>query len=205
MISNTKDPTRQKVSPSQAPILWSQAQAVCFDVDCTITKQDALDDLGEFLGKGPMVSQLTHQAMNGEMDLDQALQERLRIMEPTVDDLQDYILSNPAQGRLVDGIVNLVEELQARSIPIYLISGGFRELILPVADLLGIPRHHIYANRFVYMADDDGHIRVNGFDPTQPTSHEGVSTKLHFVVVEFCTYVFSIVVALISCRASQKP
>ncbi|KAG7369356.1 phosphoserine phosphatase [Nitzschia inconspicua] len=164
---------RQKVSPSQVPILWSQAQAVCFDVDCTITKQDALDDLAEFLGKGHAVRQITHQAMNGDMDLDLALQERLKIMAPIVDSLQDYILSNPAEGRLVDGIQELVQELQARNVPIYLISGGFRELILPVADLLKIPRNHIYANRFVYMADDDGQIRVHGFDPTEPTSHEG--------------------------------
>jgi glycerol-3-phosphate dehydrogenase (NAD+) len=172
--TTTPPPPRQKVSSSQAQILWSQAQAVCFDVDCTITKQDALDDLAEFLGKGDAVRQITHQAMNGDMDLDLALQERLHIMAPTVDDLQAYILSNPAQSRLVDGIQELVGELQARNIPIYLISGGFRELILPVADLLKIPRNHIYANRFLYMADDDGNIRVHGFDPTQPTSHEGV-------------------------------
>ena len=168
-----------KVPPSQVPVLWTQAQAVCFDVDCTITKQDALDDLAEFLGKGEQVRELTNLAMNGDMDLDEALQKRLDIMEPTVDKLTAYIASNPAQARLVPGIQDLIEELQSRKIQVFLISGGFRELILPVADLLNIPRSNIFANRFVYMSDDgDGvpdpsTIRVHSFDPTQPTSREG--------------------------------
>jgi glycerol-3-phosphate dehydrogenase (NAD+) len=171
---------RHKVPPCQVPQLWAQAQAVCFDVDCTITKQDGLDDLAEFLGKGEEVRQLTNAAMNGDMDLDTALQKRLDIMEPTVDKLTAYIQSNPALPRLVPGIQDLIKELQARKVEVFLISGGFRELILPLADVLGIPRGNIYANRFVYVADDnlDDHeyfpkIRVKGLDPSQPTSREG--------------------------------
>lgn len=170
---------RIKVPPSQVPVLWSQAQAVCFDVDCTITKQDALDDLAEFLGKGEEVRRLTNAAMDGTMDLDQALQQRLEIMEPTVDKLKAYIASNPAEARLVPGIAELIEELQSRKTQVYLISGGFRELILPVADLLKIPRQNIFANRFVYMADDDGmgSLRVKGFDKNEPTSQQGGKPK----------------------------
>ena len=171
--------TNHKVPPDQVPALWRQAQAVCFDVDCTVTKQDALDDLAAFLGKGAEVEALTAAAMDGTLDLAQALQQRLEIMEPTVEKLQAYIQSNPAQERLVPGIAELIRELQARNIAIFFISGGFRELILPVADLLGVPRANIYANRFVYMADDADPthtqlaIRVRGFDPKEPTSQQG--------------------------------
>ena len=177
--------SRPKLSHEQAVRLWKNAQAVCFDVDCTVTKQDALDNLGEFLGVGDKIRDLTNAAMDGNMDLDEALQKRVEIMEPTVDKLVAYAKSNPAQERLVPGIQALIKELQARNVAVFLISGGFRELILPVADLLQIPRNNIFANRFVYKADDqmgpDGfpRIRVRGFDRKEPTS------RPHFL---FCTY-----------------
>ena len=69
--------TNHKVPPDQVPALWRQAQAVCFDVDCTVTKQDALDDLAAFLGKGAEVEALTAAAMDGTLDLAHALQQRL--------------------------------------------------------------------------------------------------------------------------------
>lgn len=175
MPSNNK----RHLSEKQVLRLWQQAQAVCFDVDCTVTKQDALDDLAEFLGVGDQVSQLTNAAMDGRMDLDEALQKRLDIMEPTVEKLTAYVKSNPAEARLTPGIQQLIQELQARNVEVFLISGGFRELVLPVADLLGVKRENIFANRFVYMADDtigpEGYptIRVRGFDAKEPTSHEG--------------------------------
>jgi len=173
--------TSQHSRPSSEQVLrlWQSAQAVCFDVDCTITKNDALDDLAEFLGVGEKVRELTNAAMDGNMDLDEALQKRLDIMNPTVDKLASYARSNPAAGRLVPGITGLIKELHARDVEVFLISGGFRELVLPVADALEIKRENIFANRFVYMADDEigeqGYptIRVRSFDPKEPTSHEG--------------------------------
>jgi glycerol-3-phosphate dehydrogenase (NAD+) len=171
----------QRQSKEQALKLWQQANAVCFDVDCTITKQDALDNLGEFLGVGEKIRALTNAAMNGELELDAALQQRLDAMDLNMDKLVAYARSNPAADRLVTGIAALIAELKARHVAVFLISGGFRELILPVADLLSIPRANIYANRFVYMADDKVDyddtqypgIKVRGFDPTEPTSREG--------------------------------
>ncbi len=39
---------------------WREAQAVCFDVDCTVTLQDSLDLLAEFMGRGEQVASLTN-------------------------------------------------------------------------------------------------------------------------------------------------
>eukprot|EP00184_Porphyridium_aerugineum_P001568 CAMPEP_0184707014 /NCGR_PEP_ID=MMETSP0313-20130426/37054_1 /TAXON_ID=2792 /ORGANISM="Porphyridium aerugineum, Strain SAG 1380-2" /LENGTH=639 /DNA_ID=CAMNT_0027168585 /DNA_START=92 /DNA_END=2011 /DNA_ORIENTATION=- len=155
------------------------AQAFCFDVDCTLTVDDGLDSLANFLGCHDEVARITNEAMNGKMDLSEALQRRLDVMNPTVEKLVAYAKSNPAALRLVPGIRELIHELKARNIEVFLISGGFRELILPIADALQVPRTNIFANRFVYMADDepgeDGfvRIRVRGFDPKEPTSQEG--------------------------------
>jgi len=45
------------------------------------------------------------------------------------------------------GIERLVKLLQRRGVAIYLISGGFREIIIPIANLLGIPKENVFANR----------------------------------------------------------
>jgi hypothetical protein len=48
------------------------------------------------------------------------------------------------------GIPELVRRLQQRGVQVFLVSGGFHQVIDPIADLLGIPRSHVYANNILY-------------------------------------------------------
>ena len=50
----------------------------------------------------------------------------------------------------VAGIRELTQRLQERGTAVYLVSGGFRSIINPIADMLNIPRDHVYANTIVY-------------------------------------------------------
>lgn len=43
-----------------------------------------------------------------------------------------------------------MKELHERGVQVYLVSGGFRSLIEPVAELLGIPLTNIFANRLKF-------------------------------------------------------
>lgn len=45
------------------------------------------------------------------------------------------------------GIKELITALQSRGIAVYLISGGFRELTLPIARELGVHADNVFANR----------------------------------------------------------
>ena len=45
------------------------------------------------------------------------------------------------------GIKELISALQSRGIAVYLISGGFRELTMPIARELGVPPENVFANR----------------------------------------------------------
>ena len=45
------------------------------------------------------------------------------------------------------GIRELIGALQSRGIAVYLISGGFRELTMPIARELGVPGENVFANR----------------------------------------------------------
>ena len=48
----------------------------------------------------------------------------------------------------------LIKMLRARGTEVYLVSGGFRQLIEPFAEHLGIPIGQIFANRLLF--DENG-------------------------------------------------
>lgn len=163
-----------RVEPTDEVLkLWRESNAVCFDVDCTITVNDSLDLLAEFMGVGASVAEVTNKAMDGSMNLEQALEERLRIINCTPGDIKRFITAHPPASRLVPGIESLIRALQARGIAVYLISGGFRELTLPIAKHLGIPKEFVFANRMNWQWDDETGepSRLVGFDMSEPTAH----------------------------------
>lgn len=61
---------------------------------------------------------------------------------------------------------------------VYLVSGGFNNLIAPLADHLGIPQDRVYANTLLF--DSAGEFA--GVDTTQPTCRSGGKGKVVGVV-----------------------
>jgi D-3-phosphoglycerate dehydrogenase len=57
---------------------------------------------------------------------------------------------------------------------IYVVSNGFRELILPVTKTLGIRENHVFANAFLY--GEDG--RIIGFDKANPLARQDGKARL---------------------------
>ncbi len=60
--------------------------------------------------------------------------------------------------------------LHQRGKDVYLVSGGFRQLIEPLRHELNIPESHIFANK-LYFDDETG--EYTGFDVREPTSETG--------------------------------
>ena len=156
--------------------LWKRANAVCFDVDCTVCKDDSLDALAGFLGKKNEVEAWTTRAMDGSVGLERSLEERMKILSPSFDEVERYLATGGrAEQRLNPGIVDLVGALRDRGVAVYLISGGFREMALPVAKALGLPPENVYANRMHFSVCDETGLPRNfaGFDRTEPTCRQG--------------------------------
>ncbi|KAG2492528.1 hypothetical protein HYH03_009193 [Edaphochlamys debaryana] len=176
MTASTRDYSPKTTPDNTAAALWRSMGpqcCVCFDVDCTITMQDSLDLLANFMGVEEEVSALTSKAMDGSLSLEQALEERLKIINCNPSDIKRFIQTYPPASRMAPGIVDLIRALQARGVAIYLISGGFRELTLPIAAYLGIPKDHVFANRMNWQWDDETGepTRLVGFDMSEPTAH----------------------------------
>ena len=149
--------------------LFGRAQAVCFDVDSTVIEDEGIDVLADFKGAGAAVAELTKQAMGGKVLFQDALSARLALIKPSKGDLSLCLEKHPM--RLTRGIKSLVAALHARGTHVYLISGGFRQMINPVAVELKIPMHRIFANNLLFNDDAEGSFR--GFDDKEPTCRDG--------------------------------
>ncbi|XP_068633233.1 phosphoserine phosphatase isoform X2 [Battus philenor] len=156
------------MSPQQSvQELFRTADCVCFDVDSTVIQDEGIDELAKFCGKGDEVKRLTAEAMGGSMTFQEALKKRLDIIRPSVSQIRQFISTFPIN--LTPGISQLVKALQDRGVKVYLVSGGFRCLIDPVAELLNIPVTNVYANRLKFFFDGE----YAGFDENEPTSRSG--------------------------------
>ncbi|KAL8167665.1 hypothetical protein V2J09_009164 [Rumex salicifolius] len=147
--------------------LWRTADAICFDVDSTVCIDEGIDELADFCGAGKAVAELTSKAMNGSLTLQDALTARLSLINPSFAKLQEYLETRPP--RISPGVTDLVKTLKDKKKEVYLVSGGFRHMISPVASILDIPLEYIFANQLLF--DDSG--RFLGFDKDEPTSRSG--------------------------------
>jgi hypothetical protein len=89
--------------------------------------------------------------MGGSVPFDVALEERLKLIKPSKGQLADCLAHH--QLTLTPGTLELVRCLQQQGKVVFLVSGGFSQMIEPVASALGIPAENVVANRLLF---DDG-------------------------------------------------
>lgn len=133
---------------SAAVQVIKNSKIVCFDVDSTVIREEGIDELAKFCGKGQEVARLTKEAMKGSMTFQEALRLRLNIIQPTQQQIREFLKSHPST--LSPGIKEFVSRLRDANKTVYLITGGFDCLIEPVAEELGIPLDHMFANKLYF-------------------------------------------------------
>ncbi|XP_034025224.1 phosphoserine phosphatase [Thalassophryne amazonica] len=179
---------RTMTTLSQTKALFRRADAVCFDVDSTVIKEEGIDELAKFCGVGDAVTAMTRKAMGGSMTFKTALTERLSIIRCSREQVNKLITDHPPQ--LTPGIRELVDRLHQRSIKVFLISGGFRCIVEHVATQLNIPLDHVFANRLKFYFNGE----YAGFDESQPTAESGGKGKVISILKE--RYSFKTVVMI---------
>lgn len=163
----------QRLPTTEQAHLIKTANIVCFDVDSTVVKYEGIDILASYHNVYNAVSQYTTSAMNGNITFQQALNDRLNIIKPNYNILQKCI--NEHKIEFTDSFTNVIHKLQQRNTDIYLISGGFIQMIEPIAKLLNISYNNIYANHLLF--DKNNNNQYIDVDWTQPTSHSGGKAK----------------------------
>eukprot|EP00929_Paragymnodinium_shiwhaense_P016528 TRINITY_DN124948_c0_g1_i1.p1 TRINITY_DN124948_c0_g1~~TRINITY_DN124948_c0_g1_i1.p1 ORF type:complete len:292 (+),score=39.97 TRINITY_DN124948_c0_g1_i1:70-876(+) len=150
--------------------IWREADAVCFDVDSTVIMEEGIDKLAERAGKGEEVARLTRSAMGGTVPFGVSLERRLGCIKPTAEFVKSVAME---EAPLTPGIAELVTKLHNQGKKVFLVSGGFRVMINPIATRLGIPLEHVYANQILF--DEEG--RYATYCQREPTSESGGKAK----------------------------
>eukprot|EP00808_Paulinella_micropora_P018856 g81782.t1 len=160
-------------SPSEAVRnLWLNAQAVCFDVDSTVVTEEGIDVLAASCGAGQAVAEWTKKAMGGDVPFEKALSARLEIIAPSQQQIDACLRRHPLT--LTPGVEELIRLLQTRGTHVYLVSGGFRQMIHPLARKLNISLDHVYANQL--LLDKDGNFL--GHNHSEPTCRAGGKARV---------------------------
>ena len=137
-------------------------------MDSTVCTDEGIDELAAFCGAGEAVAALTARAMGGAMPLQDALAARLDLIRPSRARVDAFLAAHPP--RLSPGIRELVDALHARGTAVFLVSGGFTQMIFPVADALHIARERVFANTLLFDAATGD---AAGFDRTAFTARSG--------------------------------
>ena len=112
------------------------------DVDGTLVRQEGIDLLAQEAGVGEKVAEITAQAMNGKLDFATSLEARVALLKGLETSIFPKILE---QMEVTPGTETLITELHQRGYKVGLVSGGFHEVIDPIARSLGIDL--VLANR----------------------------------------------------------
>ncbi|WP_299922873.1 phosphoserine phosphatase SerB [uncultured Pelagimonas sp.] len=108
---------------------------VLADMDSTMIQQECIDELAEEAGVGAFVKDITARAMNGELDFDGALTERVALLKDLPESVIDTVVEN--RITLMPGGKTLLATMKAQGGYAALVSGGFTAFTSRVSDLLG--------------------------------------------------------------------
>ena len=105
------------------------------DMDSTMIQQECIDELADEAGVGERVKDITARAMNGELDFDGALRERVGLLAGLDADVIQTVLQTRIS--MMSGGATLLATMKSNSAYAALVSGGFTAFTESVAKHLG--------------------------------------------------------------------
>ncbi len=108
---------------------------VVMDVDSTVIQDEVIDLLADEAGTHAQVAAITERAMAGELDFSASLRARVALLEGLPADVIDRVRDRIT---LTPGARTLCRTLRNLGYRIALVSGGFTEVIAPLAAELGV-------------------------------------------------------------------
>ncbi|TRY18397.1 phosphoserine phosphatase SerB [Tessaracoccus rhinocerotis] len=121
------------------PLATQPARLVLCDVDSTFTTTEAVDLLAAHAGSGPQVAEITERAMRGELDFEASLRARVATLRGLPTTVFDVV--GPAMT-LSPGALEMVAAAHAIGALVGVTSGGFTQLVGPMAAEAGLDFHN---------------------------------------------------------------
>ena len=130
-----EDLQQQGVDLVVQPSAGRRKKMLLADMDSTMIQQECIDELAEEAGVGAHVRDITARAMNGELDFEGALTERVALLKGLDEAVIDKVLNT--RITLMPGGRELVATMKAQGGYAALVSGGFTAFTARVASQLG--------------------------------------------------------------------
>jgi phosphoserine phosphatase len=108
---------------------------VVLDVDSTLIENEVIELLAEVAGTLPQVAAITLSAMNGELDFEQSLRSRVATLRGLPVSVFDEVAPRIT---VTTGVPEMVAAVQSAGGRVSVVSGGFHEVLDPVAEQLGL-------------------------------------------------------------------
>ena len=147
---------------------------IVIDFDSTIVKVETLDIFAQLSSDNKIINQIeniTNDAMEGKIGFQEALNKRIKILNISKKNIDSTLLL--INKSISNSFLKNKKFFKLNSDNCYIVSGGFKEIIEPIAANLGFKKNNIYANTFnlnndiVYsvdknnfLANDKGKVEV---------------------------------------------
>ena len=89
--------------------------------------------------------------MSGDISFSKALEKRLEILSLNQNDI--ISITENISNLISDSFLINKKIIQSISDSIWILSGGFKEIIIPIVEQFGISSNHVLANSFIYDKD----------------------------------------------------
>ena len=128
------------------------------DMDSTMIQQECIDELADEAGVGAHVAGITARAMNGELDFEAALRERVGLLKGLPESTVPRVIRD--RITLMPGGKTLLATMKAHGAYAALVSGGFTAFTARIAEVLGFDE-----NRANTLLIDQGHLTGQVAEP----------------------------------------
>jgi phosphoserine phosphatase len=108
---------------------------VVLDVDSTLIENEVIELLAAQAGSLAEVTAITFRAMNGELDFEESLRSRVATLRGLPESVFETV---GKQVVVTDGVPAMIAAVRAAGGRVGVVSGGFHEVVDPVAHRLGL-------------------------------------------------------------------
>ena len=118
-------------------------QRVIFDCDMTLVTVEGIDELARLKGQTEYIAELTRQAMDGKILLEEVYAKRLELLRPTRAELEE--VARIYRRTLTSQTAEVIAALQLAGVEVFIVSGGLKAAVLDLAEMLKIPAQNVHA------------------------------------------------------------
>ena len=150
------------------------------DFDSTFVKLETIEILADFAlhtknDKDKILNQIkdiTNKAMIGKIPFSRALNQRIKLINPRQEHINKTIIF--LKKHISKSFEKNIEFFRKNHENCYIISGGFKEIIMPVIEDFDIKENQIFANTFIHK---NNNITINENNPLSKDNGKNIIAK----------------------------